>query len=300
MSDERVLIVDDDEPNVALVSELCRSLGFQVATARNGEAARKAVEKSRPDIILLEIAISDTDGFALLESLKYDPRSREIPVILVTSVSDIDTKLRGIELGADDFLPKPFKLYELETRIRAALQVGQYQARLREAQEALARSVGTDPVTGAGVYAQLHAHLDHEVTRARRYGRPLSAVLCSVESFHDIRERLGKDASHAVLREAVKQMREAIRTVDRIFRLDEAEFVLLLPETDRPGADLVASRINERFEQVMPAEGGIQAVFGVAAFPDPEIRGGEDLLRAAHGAMIAAAKAASGGEEEEE
>ncbi|MDF1564211.1 MAG: response regulator [Deltaproteobacteria bacterium] len=291
MAGEKVLIVDDDDANVALVSELCRSLGFVVSSARSGKAAGDAIGRDRPDVILLEIAISDDDGFALLESLKYDPRSREIPVILVTSISDIDTKLRGIELGADDFLPKPFKLYELETRIRSAIQVGLYQQKLREAQEALARGVGTDPVTGAGVYAQLHAHLDHEMTRARRYGRPLSAVLCSVESYHEAREKLGKDASDAVLREAVKQMRETIRTVDRIFRLDEAEFVLLLPETDRAGAELVSRRLGDAFAEVTMAEGGIHAVFGVAAFPDEDIRGGEDLLRSAHNAMMAAAQA---------
>ncbi len=287
MSDARILVIDDDSANVALVSELCQSLGYEVMTAPTGKAALERVRKERPDVILLEIALGDDQGFALLESLKYDVHSREIPVILVTAVSDIDTKLRGIELGADDFLAKPFKLYELETRIRAALQIRTYQARLREAQEALARSVGTDPLTGAGVYAQLHAHLDHEVTRARRYGRPLAALLCSVETYHSLRQRLGKDAGDALLRDATKVMRETVRTLDRIFRLDEAEFVLLLPETDAEGAEEVRMRLAERLAGIASVEGGVRACFGIAAFPHPEIRGGEDLLRAAHRALLA-------------
>jgi len=282
---EHVLVVDDDDVSAAVITELCTSLGYRVSHARKLDVAEELVAAARPDVVVLELGLSDDQGFALLESLKYDARTREIPVLVVTALSDIDTKLRGVELGADDFLTKPFKLYELETRIRAALQVRQALTRLREAQEALSRGSGSDPVTGAGTFATLHAHLDHEMTRARRYGRPLCALLFSVKAYQRVRGLEGETAANAVLREAVKQMRVAIRTVDRIFRLDTSEFVLLLPETGRPGGELVASRIVELLMEANLAHGGIESDYGIASVPDEAIRGGEDLLRQAHEGM---------------
>jgi two-component system, cell cycle response regulator len=290
---QRILVVDDDIHNVGLIRELCEHLGYQVETAADGVEALEAVGFHRPDLVLLDLNMPTADGFEVLATLKADPATRELPVVIVTATSDLDAKVRGIELGAEDFLTKPFKLFELKARVRAALQVRHYQDRLRAAEEALARHEGEDPVTGAGAFAQLHAHLDYEVTRARRYGRPLTALLVAVDDYFPLREKLGGEAGDRVLAEVVSVIRDATRQVDRVFRMEVEEFVVLLPETPLEGAVVVAERIREAVGDLAPA-GDVSCCIGAAAFPHSEIRGGEDLLKAANEALKAARRSGTG------
>ncbi len=291
---QRILVVDDDAHNVSLMQELCMSLGYRVDTARSGEAALAQVKAEVPDLILLDVAMPRMDGFEVLQHLKADPATAEIAVIIVTAVSDIDAKVRGIELGADDYLTKPFKLFELQARIRAALQVRHFQNRLRSAEQALADQGAVDEVTGAGLFAHLHANLDYEVTRARRYGRPLAALFLSVDGFLDRRGQIGEDAGNVLLRGVCDVVRGATRLVDWLYRLDVEEFVVLLPETPLEGAVVVAERIREHTAGLEAGGGAVTVSIGVAAFPHPEVRGGEDLLSAAAEAMKAARRAGTG------
>src|SRR5207302_5082200 len=117
------------------------------------------------------------DGFSVLKDLRDTPAHHELPVIILTAIGDIDGKIRGMELGADDYVTKPFKLIELQTRINSALMVRDYRTRLVAAEEELAQLRALDPVTGAGTYSQLKASLDGEIARSRRYGRPAAALM---------------------------------------------------------------------------------------------------------------------------
>ncbi len=290
---QTILVVDDDVHNVDLITELCQHLGFRVRTAADGEAALVEVREKRPDLILLDLALPHLDGFSVLQTLKADASTRDLPVVIVTANTDIDAKVRGIDLGADDFLTKPFKLFELKARIRAALQVRDCQDRMRAAEEALASHGNNDPVTGAGMFAQLHTHLDHEVTRARRYGRPLSTLLVAVDDFIALRERVGGETADEILVAVVDAIRGSTRNVDQVFRIDVEEFVVLLPETPIEGALVVAERVREK-ARTAGEEGGITCSIGAAAFPHSEIRGGEDLLNAANEAMKTARRGGTG------
>lgn len=278
----RILVVDDDENNRTLMQELCRSLGHETETCEDADAAFAAMAARRPDLVLLDIGLPRVDGFGVLRKMKGDAALAEIPVIIVTAMADMDSKVKGIELGAEDYLTKPFKLFELQTRVRAALQVRHYQDRLQSAERALAEQGRADPVTGAGQFAQLHAHLDYEVTRARRYGRPLSGLLVAVDDFIALRSKVGGPEGDRLLHAVAEVLGAVTRHVDRLFRLDVEEFVVLLPETPLAGAVVVAERVRERLKE---ADLGLTCSIGVAAFPHAEIRGGEDLLKAADAAL---------------
>ncbi len=126
----RILIVEDDRFNVRLLSEVCRNLGYDSDVAMDGLAALEAVERFRPDLVLLDLMIPQLDGFGVLERLRGQPETSDLPVILVTAIQDRDARARGIELGADDFVAKPFKLAELQGRIQAALQMRTFKRQL--------------------------------------------------------------------------------------------------------------------------------------------------------------------------
>ncbi|RMG14030.1 MAG: response regulator [Deltaproteobacteria bacterium] len=289
-----ILIVDDDPFNASLIAELCEGLGYRTRIAHDGAGALASVAAERPDLVLLDLAMPQMDGFEVLEKLKAAESSATIPVVIVTAISDLDAKVRGIELGADDYLTKPFKLFELKARIRAALQLRHYQNRLEQAQAALLSQTGIDPLTGAGIFAQLHAFLDYEVSRARRYGRPLSLLFLAIDDFDAWRERLGAAEEDRFVLKLVETIRASTRGIDRIFRLDDEEFVVLLPETSAEGATAVARRIQEAVRAIGSAEATPTVSIGLAAFPHPEIRGGEQLLKAASDARHLARRSGRG------
>ncbi|MEN8241474.1 MAG: SpoIIE family protein phosphatase [Chloroflexota bacterium] len=117
-----ILIVDDQPYNVDYLEQELADLGYQTVSAPNGKAALERVEECNPDMILLDIMMPEMDGFEVLEKLKADPQNRDIPVVVISAMSDIDNVVKGIELGAEDYLPKPFDPIILQARLRAGLE----------------------------------------------------------------------------------------------------------------------------------------------------------------------------------
>ncbi len=166
-SKRRILIVDDDEHTRTLLRDFCEQSSFTASVAPDGEQIVQKLEQFRPDLVLLDLVLPKKDGFAVLKEIRDQSEWTELPVVILTAVGDMDGKIRGMELGADDFITKPFKLVDLQTRVSSALTIREYRKKLTAAEEALAQLRAVDPVTGAGTYAQLKASVDSEIVRTR-------------------------------------------------------------------------------------------------------------------------------------
>jgi putative two-component system response regulator len=129
----RILVVDDEPGNTALVSRLMERLGYEVAIATNGDAALEAVRRVSPDVILLDVNMPGLDGFEVCRRLKRDVATRLIPVVLLTGLAAIEDRVRGIDAGADDFLTKPFAVAELQARVRSLTRMKRYTDELESA-----------------------------------------------------------------------------------------------------------------------------------------------------------------------
>ena len=116
-----VLVVEDDRINRLLLRRSLEADGHVVTMAENGRIALELLEDTLPDVILLDILMPELDGFAVLDSVKADPRLRDIPVIMISALDEMDSVVRCIEAGADDYLPKPFDPTLLRARINAGL-----------------------------------------------------------------------------------------------------------------------------------------------------------------------------------
>ena len=123
MSAARILVVDDEEGNRRLLREILEPQGYEVLEAADGEEALAALAERAPDLVLLDLMMPRRDGYSVCREIKSDPRTRLVPVIILTTLDEMQDKLKAIELGADDFLNKPFHTIELTTRIRSLLSL---------------------------------------------------------------------------------------------------------------------------------------------------------------------------------
>ncbi len=285
-SKRRILIVDDDEHTRTLLRDFCEQSSFTASVAPDGEQIVQKLEQFRPDLVLLDLVLPKKDGFAVLKEIRDQSEWTELPVVILTAVGDMDGKIRGMELGADDFITKPFKLVDLQTRVSSALTIREYRKKLTAAEEALAQLRAVDPVTGAGTYAQLKASVDSEIVRSRRYGRPAAALVLGIDDYQGLRFQLGREKSDALIAGMADKIRGSLRGADQLFRMDLGEFVILLPETDLQSARIAAGRLGQVLQNVI-AEGregpvSVSVRIGGAAFPGDGVNSTEDLLREAN------------------
>lgn len=118
----KILIVDDEPFNVDYLEQELEDLDYLTLTAFNGQEALNQVADERPDLVLLDIMMPLMDGFAVLEQLKADKTWRDIPVIIISAMNDLNSVVKGIKMGAEDYLPKPFNEILLKARIEACLE----------------------------------------------------------------------------------------------------------------------------------------------------------------------------------
>jgi putative two-component system response regulator len=141
-----ILIADDDPVMRRALEELLTSEGYDVACARTGAEALAKATRLTPDLILLDVVMPDMDGLTVCQRLRADPLLAEVPIIMVTSLADCTSRLRGFEAGADDYVSKPIDTPELLARVRTTTQLNRYrrllleQTRRRQAEEALRES----------------------------------------------------------------------------------------------------------------------------------------------------------------
>ena len=122
-----ILIVDDETRNRDLLEAILRPDGFDLATAANGQEALEKTLELKPDLILLDVMMPDITGYEVCETIRQDPELAEIPVIMVTALDDRDSRLKGIEAGADDFLTKPVDSLELKARVKTVTRLNRYR-----------------------------------------------------------------------------------------------------------------------------------------------------------------------------
>jgi PleD family two-component response regulator len=275
---QRILVVDDDKLNLELVREICENAGYLVEVAQDGSTAIRSARAELPDLILLDIMMGTKDGFQVCRELRADPRTQQVPIILVTAVDDLDSKVRGIELGADDYVTKPFRLFDLQSRIRSALD--------RRALAATGAEDGPDRCRDRaqpfrlGGYRQLRWDLQYEFERARRYQHPLSCALLLVDGYEGMYTEQRKREAAGLIAAVVTTLQETLREVDRIYRLEDDAFLVIMPETTAAAAQQPLERIRGRLQAAEASTTGPVALTAAAiTSPDCGAESATAMLR---------------------
>jgi DNA-binding NtrC family response regulator len=119
----RILIVEDDPLEADLLKQELSDRGYETCWAGDGEKALALIQKTPPDLILLDVVLPGMDGLEVVRKIKSNPRTRFIPVIMVTALADLEERIKGLDSGADDYITKPFKTFELLARVRSMLRI---------------------------------------------------------------------------------------------------------------------------------------------------------------------------------
>lgn len=275
----RILLVEDSLTQGQLLKQDLEARGYVVVWVHGGFAALKQARLEPPDLVLLDLVLGDMDGVSVCRWLKLHDQTRDIPVIMLTARSSVDDRVEGLNVGADDYLPKPFHAEELAARLFATLRVKATQTDLKKRNAQLeamlhhmeALSV-TDPLSGLFNRRRFADVLRREFALTRRYKNELSCILLDLDHFKRINDRFGHAAGDQVIQAVSGAIVESLREVDIPARYGGEEFAILLPHTNKAGAIVVAERLRKRigelkfqFEQ-QPVL--VTASLGVAAASD--------------------------------
>ena len=240
----RILVVDDIPANVEILSIHLTDEGYEVVTAMSGKQSLEILQTAQEehpqqeiDLILLDVMMPIMSGLEVLAKLKDNPHTDNIPVILVTANADEQNVAEGLDMGAFDYIIKPYSLLVLMARVRTAL-------REKERQDLLERWATTDPLTELFNRRHFYELADHELDRSQRVGSPLSFVILDIDYFKKVNDQFGHLVGDTVLIILAKLLKQQLRSIDLCCRYGGEEFVICLPDTNQHDAKEVAERIR--------------------------------------------------------
>jgi len=238
-----VLVIDDSPDLQALVRVRLAKEQVTVFSAIDADSGLAMARTCHPDLILLDVDMPDRDGFSVCAELKSHPETRDVPIIFLSGAASTSDKIRGLDLGAVDYIAKPFDAAEFRARVQASL-------RTRELMLLLSRKAMIDGLTGLWNRRYLDAQMLVELAASRRTGAPLACVMADVDHFKSINDRYGHGFGDDVLRSIAALLSEHCRPDDVVCRYGGEEFAILLPGTSSAEAAVVAERLREAVEQL--------------------------------------------------
>jgi two-component system, cell cycle response regulator len=234
---KQVLLVDDSSSIHSLVKSVLADDPIEVHSALNAQFGLTLAASLKPDLVLLDIDMPEIDGYEFCRRMKSDTSLWSVPVMFLTSKDQTDQKVYGLEMGAVDYITKPFEAAEFQARIHASLRI---QRVIRDLED---KSL-IDTLTGLGNQKLFNQRLSAEVSVRSRSSRPLSCAYIDVDGFAAINKCYGQSFGDGVLTSVADAIREVYRPEDVSCRLGNDDFAVLMPDTSMEQAVAIASRMK--------------------------------------------------------
>jgi two-component system, cell cycle response regulator len=239
----QLVLAIDDSPDVHRLLEVrLRPEGLVLHHALTADEGLAKAIALKPDLILLDVHLPLLSGFEVCHRLKNDPVTAGIPIIFLTGASAVQTKVQAFDLGAVDYVVKPFEPAELRARVRAALRTKRFL-------DLLAARSHVDGLTGVWNRTYFDQRFGDEIAAAKRYGRVVSLVMLDLDHFKGHNDSFGHPFGDQVLQAVGDILHAVLRSTDAPCRFGGEEFALILTETDEDGAQITAERVRRQIEQ---------------------------------------------------
>lgn len=240
---QRILIVEDVRLNAQILLNSLQD-EYDVRVAYNGIEALEMVKEEMPDLILLDIIMPEMDGYAVCQKLQSDPKTRDIPILFLTALEGDQNEAYGLELGAMDYIRKPFNLPIVQAKIRNHLELKRYK-------DLLKRDSRIDGLTRVPNRRRFDEAFEEERLRAERYQTPLTLLMIDLDLFKKYNDTYGHLQGDDALKLVAKTLYQKLqRPGDLLARWGGEEFVALLPDTDCVGAKTVGEKLRAAIEDL--------------------------------------------------
>ena len=240
---KRLLLVDDDVESLIVARARLADDEIEIVCAAGGRAGLEAAKSQKPDLILLDLDMPDMSGFDVCRALKADPELCMIPVLFLSGSGTLGDKVRGLDMGAVDYVTKPFDDFELKARVRAAI-------RTKQLQDLLIEHAHIDPLTSLPNRRALMDRLQVEWARLQRYGGELSFIMADVDYFKQVNDRYGHSIGDKVLQEVARTIARQCRDSDLPARYGGEEFAIVVPNEGKSSAVHLAERCRREIGSV--------------------------------------------------
>lgn len=232
-----ILIAEDSATQAEHLRYILEKCGFKVWTVVNGKEALEFLNKQQPDIVITDIVMPEIDGYEVCRRLRENVVLKDIPVIFVTALNEVDNETRGFELGAVEYITKPFNPGIVKLRVNNQIE-------LKRQRDLLSRLSMCDGLMGIANRRRFDEYFDQEWKRAIRSLTPLSLLMMDIDFFKFFNDHYGHVEGDNCLKIVAQTLAESLqRPTDIVARYGGEEFVVVLPDTDVSGALFVARRL---------------------------------------------------------
>ena len=235
---QSVLVVDDSPENITILGALLRS-DYTVRVATNGEKALKIVASDNPpDLILLDVVMPGIDGYEVCKRIKSDSRTKNIPIIFITAKSTEEDEIKGFEIGAVDYVTKPFSPVVVKARVRTHVELKKYR-------DFLENTAYCDGLTAIANRRRFDEYYELVWNFAVRGSLPLSLIMIDIDHFKLFNDNYGHQAGDECLIKIANMLSTSVkRKTDVVARYGGEEFVCVLPNTGIDGALVMAENFR--------------------------------------------------------
>jgi two-component system cell cycle response regulator len=257
----RILLVDDDRAFVEHLNQIFSREGCSVQTATDAESALHRIKAWRPQLLVLSASLPGVSMAAFIPRVRSATQEDFVSILLIagqgegvagatgaTGNDKIDDALLGLDSGADEFIGRHFSEPELLCRVRTLLRFKDLQDSLRRANHRIDELSTTDELTGMLNMRTLHRKGEEEILRARRFKKPVSALIVNLDRFSAVNHQLGFASGSVIIQEVANRIRSSIRSIDMAARVGADEFFILLVESDLANAEFMAERIRDAIQ----------------------------------------------------